>query len=189
MFVSGANPLQVGQSTRVNVTYAVANATNERLDYSATVLFDLGDGVTAVGVTPSQGTATIAPRQVSWGGFVLEPGESATITITLEATPAAGTNGRAVMLITGTTTTARTASGGFVNVRGGALTTAGITGLANGGLVAGGPVAAGAAPLPRVGGGRPQRDAAAGTTAVVTVLVVVATGALFVRRAAKGPDR
>jgi hypothetical protein len=149
-FVSGANPLQERQTTRVRVTYVVTNTSSERLDYSSTVVFDLGDGVIAVEAAPSTGTATIAARQVSWGGFVLNSGESASIALTLEVTPATGTAGRAITLINGTTTTASTASGGLINVRGGALTTAGLSGLANGGLVAGVMTAA-TTMLPRVG--------------------------------------
>jgi hypothetical protein len=81
---------------------------------------------------------------------VLNPGESATIAITLDVTPVSGSAGRAVTLITGTTTTARTATGGLITVRGGALTSAGLSGLANGGLVTS-VMAATTTALPRVG--------------------------------------
>jgi hypothetical protein len=178
-YVSGANPLQERQSTRIRVTYVVTNTSAERLDYSNTVVFDLADGVTAVEASPSTGMATIAPRQVSWGGFALNPGESANITLTLEVTPATGTAGRPVTLITGTTTTARTATGGLVNVRGGALTTAGLSGLANGGLVSGA-VAAATTLMPRVGSA--VTDNPATSLLLLAALVTLTTGGVLAHR-------
>jgi hypothetical protein len=162
------------------VTYVVTNTSSERLDYSNTVIFDLADGVAAVEASPSTGMATIAPRQVAWGGFALNPGESATIALTLEVTPATGTAGRAITLITGTTTTARTATGGLVSVRGGALTTAGISGLANGGLVAGA-VAAATGMLPRVGAAVTDTPAT-GMLLLAALAALTAGGALAHRR-------
>jgi hypothetical protein len=175
-YISGANPLRVGQPTRIEVTYALTNTANERVDYAATVLFDLADGVTAVAATPTKGTATIAQRQVSWGGFALDPNETATITMSLDVTPSAAAQGRAVTLITGTTTTGRTASGGLVNVRGGELTSAAISGLANGGLVLG-PLSAGPGPaLPRTGSGGRTGGDRGGWLAPAGLLAALALG-------------
>ncbi|MER3420899.1 MAG: hypothetical protein C4290_10405, partial [Chloroflexota bacterium] len=71
--------------------------------------------------TASHGTTTVTGRQVQWGGFVLDAGETATITLVLDVTPSGGSAGRPVVLLTGTSTTGRTLSGGIVDVVGPAL--------------------------------------------------------------------
>lgn len=134
-YVSGANPLMEGQTTRVTFTYEVRNLTNMTLDFNGTVVFDLGDGVSVVSAIPTRGTATVTGQRLNWDGFVLGPGEAASITVTADVTPPPGSAGRAVVVVEGVLATARTPSGSIVEVRGGALTSDLINGLANGGLV------------------------------------------------------
>jgi hypothetical protein len=109
---------------------------------------------------------------VIWGGFVLQPNESATITLDVSMTPAACAAGQTVTLITGTRTTARTPSGGFVDVTGGPVTTNAITGLSSttcAGAISG---ALPAAPGPAA----PAPAAAAPTAAATPTLPRVGTG-------------
>lgn len=175
-YISGANPMREGQTTRVEVTYILTNNTNEVVDYSNTVTFDLAEGVTAVSAMPSLGTATISTRQVAWGGFVLNPGQSATITMVLDVVPAPGSAGNAVTLITGTTTTGRTASGGLVNERGGGLSSTAISGLASGGFVLATVPGGTPAALPRTGSGSGSGGTVNGQRAWLALTGVLAAG-------------
>jgi hypothetical protein len=199
-YVSGPRQLTVGQRTGIRATYRVTNNSSERLDYNATVVFNTGSESTATSAMVTAGTAAIMGSQVRWGGFALSPGESASITMNLDVVPAMVSVGRASVIITSTNTTARSASGGFVNVTGPELTTASVSGLAGGGIVAGAvtpaagggaipgagptgpaapvpaPAAPGAQVLPRVGAGGAD---GAGGRAVITVLLAAATFAAF----------
>jgi hypothetical protein len=136
-YTSGPTQLQVGQRTSIQATYVVTNSCGTRLDYTSTVLFTTGPEVTATTASATAGVASISGNQVRWGGFSLDPGESATITMTLDVVPAAASVGRPVVLISNVDTTARAANGGFINVTGAQLTTAAVSGLAAGGIVAG----------------------------------------------------
>lgn len=109
--------------------------TTEATDFGATVVFNLGAEARAVSATASHGTTTVTGTQVRWGGFVLDAGETATITIVLDVTPSSGSVGRPVVLFTGTSTTGRTLGGGIVDVAGPALDTTQVRGLLNGGIV------------------------------------------------------
>lgn len=183
-YVSGAQQMTVGATTRVSLTYTLTNPSNERVDYSNTVIFELAEGVTAVSASPSRGTAAIAARAITWGGFALDPGESANIQLVVDVVPPAGSAGRPVVLVNSTTTTGRLASGGFFNAGGGQVRSDSVTGLFTGGFVQ--PVPAAAAPpstgappapapaavLPRVG------VAAAGGPSVLLVLSIVLAGVL-----------
>jgi hypothetical protein len=122
-----------GQTFGVRVTCRLT--ATEATDFSATVVFNLGDEVRAVSATASHGTTAITGTQVQWGGFVLDANETATITIVLDVTPGAGSVGRPVTLFTSTSTTGRTLSGGIVNVAGPALDTTQVRGLLGGGIV------------------------------------------------------
>ncbi len=134
-YVDGPRALTVGRTTRVSVTYTVQNPYGETLDYSHTVLFSLGEGVAAVSADPDHGSAAIEGEQVRWGGFVLGPGERASMTMILDLTPTADTADRPMTIITTTRTTARTLSGGFIEVHGDGLDTTAVAGLARGGFV------------------------------------------------------
>jgi MYXO-CTERM domain-containing protein len=134
-YVSGSNPLMEGQTTRVTFTYEIRNLLNVTLDFNGTVVFDLGDGVSVVSAIPTRGTAMVTGQRLNWDGFVLGPGESASITVTADVTPPAGSAGNVVVVVDGVLATARTPTGSIVEVRGGALTSDLISGLANGGLV------------------------------------------------------
>ncbi|MFN8559111.1 MAG: DUF11 domain-containing protein [Dehalococcoidia bacterium] len=133
-----ANPneqLEVGKRTRLRSTWEVTNNTNEMIDLSSTVVFNLTDESEAVRATPSKGTATITGKQVSWGGFVLAPRETASIVLDVDITPTAETIGRPVVIVASTETTGRTASGAFISLRGTQLDTSAVRGLASGGAV------------------------------------------------------
>jgi len=142
-YVSGANPLQVGQSTRIRSTWTLTNRLSVAIDVGRTVEMDLGPEVTSASATVTAGNVAVSGRRVTWDGFVLGPGESASLTLTTDVTPAASSAGRGVVVVEGSLTTARVSGGGLVEVRGGALTSDLVRGLANGGLVT-----ASAVPLP-----------------------------------------
>jgi hypothetical protein len=160
-----------GQTFGVRVTCRLT--TTEATDFSATVVFTLGDEVRAVSATASHGTTAITGTQVQWGGFVLDANETATITIVLDVTPSAGSVGRPVTLFAGTSTTGRTLAGGIVNVTGAGLNTSQVSGLLNGGIVT---TAAPAPPPPAVPPSAPARPPAA--PAAAPALPRVGTGAL-----------
>jgi hypothetical protein len=134
-YVTGANPLAEGQTTRISVTYEVRNPLNVALDFNGTVVFDMGPSTSNTTATATAGTTNVMGRRVNWDGFVLNPGQSASITISTDVTPPPGSGGGAVVVIEGSLASARTPTGGIVSVRGGALTSDLISGLANGGLV------------------------------------------------------
>jgi hypothetical protein len=134
-YVSGANPLTVGQPTVISATYRVQNPLNVPLSYRGTVEFEGGPENTFTAATTTAGTAAVTPNRVTWDGFGLAPGESATITLSMTVTPANASAGRPVTLISSTLTTARTPNGALVEVRGGALTSDAVAGLDGGGLV------------------------------------------------------
>lgn len=134
-YVRGADPLTVNQTTRVTLTYTLTNTLNVPVDFSSTVLFNAADGVTPVSADPSRGTATINGQQIRWGGFSLNAGESASISMTLDVTPPASAAGRSMVLITDTSTSGRIATGGFVEVQGGSVDSTQVRGLLNGGFV------------------------------------------------------
>lgn len=194
-YISGPNQLTPGQTTRVELTYTVRNPLNVPLDYSSTVIFAFGPESEPVSANPSRGTANVSGKQVSWGGFTLAPAESASITLVTDITPSAASVGRVVTLITGTTTTARTATGGFVQVSGPALTTSSVTGLLSGGFVlspgqppaaAAAAAAAGGTALPRTGAGTAGDGGPWRPVAAVLSLLVLAglPAALLLRRRA-----
>jgi hypothetical protein len=170
-YVSGANPLTEGQPTRVTFTYEIRNLLNVPLDFNGTVTFEMGSSVSVVSAIPTRGSATVAPQRVTWDGFVLNPGESASITVTADVTPPPGSAGRAVVVVEGVLVTARTPAGGLVEVRGGALTSDLINGLANGGLVAARAVLAPVAP----GVPAPVAPGAVGTVPVAPAAAAVAS--------------
>jgi hypothetical protein len=174
-FQSGSQRLMVGRTTRIVVRYTVTNDSNEMVDLSHTVVFDLADGVTALSAVPTMGDATLLPRRVSWGGFVLNPSESATIEMTQEVTPAPTTAGRTIVLITGVHITGVTASGGIITQRGSGLTSGLISGLANGGFVAAltaTGVNGGVPVLPNTGAGETSRRTSSWVLLVFTLLSV-----------------
>jgi hypothetical protein len=134
-YVSGANPPAVGQTTRVAITVEVSNVGNELLDLSDSVVCDLGPTVALGGVMLSDGMARLDNRTAIWDDFSLMPGERATLTMTLDITPPAGSAGQSLLVVSDVVATARTPAGALVQVQTAGATTAGITGLANGGLV------------------------------------------------------
>jgi hypothetical protein len=178
-YVSGARQPTQGQETVVRITYRVRNPLNERLDYNATVTFDAGADARFISADPTTGTVNVQPSQVQWRGFELDPGESAEITLTMSVTPAACTPGDMVLLITGTRTTARTASGGIVDVTSGPLAADVVAGLTSGvcaapaAVVPPAPVAAPppVAPPPPVAAAQRPPLAVGGPQPVVTVTV------------------
>jgi hypothetical protein len=176
--VSGANPLQEGETTRVEIVMGVSGAGN----YTGTVIFDVGPGVSVVSATATRGTTMTAPGRVTWDSFALAMGESASITIVADITPGPGAAGGPVVIIGGSLTTAVAPGGGLVEVRGNPVTTAQVSGLANGGLVvvrAGAPPVA-PAPAPAAGpaaaGGLVTATTAAPRPAAVTPSTVGRTG-------------
>ena len=184
-YLSGSQRLTVGRTTRVVVSYTVTNETNEVMDLSHTVVFDMGDGVTPVSAVPTKGSATVLARQISWGGFMLNPSESATIEMTLDVTPSATAAGRTLVLITGVHITGVTASGGLIDQRGGGLTSGVLSGLANGGFVAAVAMAGingGAPVLPNTGAGEQSRRT---SPWVLLVFALIALFALSVKALAR----
>ena len=134
--ISGPAQFTVGQTTVVQTNWRVTNTRNEPLDYSATVTFNLGADVAPGQLVADRGNLSVSGRQVTWGGFALNPGESASITMNLAVTPSSDDAARTVALVADTRTTARTASGGIIEVGGGAVTTAQVAGVVSGGIVA-----------------------------------------------------
>jgi outer membrane biosynthesis protein TonB len=172
--------------------------TTEATDFGATVVFNLGAEARAVSATASHGTTTVTGTQVRWGGFVLDAGETATITIVLDVTPSSGSVGRPVVLFTSTSTTGRTLGGGIVDVAGPALDTTQVRGLLNGGIVATAaptpaPPAVTPAParpaapapavvgLPRVGTGPALALPGSLSGAILVALLVVVSGVAVLR--------
>jgi hypothetical protein len=182
-YVSGANPLQEGETTRVQIVMGVSGPGN----YGSTVVFDLGPSVSVVSATATRGMTMTAPGRVTWDSFALAMGESASVTIVADIRPGPGAAGGPVVIIGGSLTTAVAPGGGLVEVRGDPVTTAQIDGLANGGLVvaragaapvapAAAPGAAAGAAAPGVGGGVAATTAAAPRPAAVTPTAVGRTG-------------
>lgn len=177
----------------MEVTYTLTNSTNEVVDYANTVIFNLDQSVVAAAAVPTRGSTTISARQVAWGGFALNPNESADITMTLDITPVSASAGRAISVITNITITGRTASGGLVNVPGGGLTSSSISCLANGGLVlapvpGGSPVVNSptasqpprtAPSLPRTGSGAMERSGLFGSDPWTLSVMGLAAGCAF----------
>ena len=172
--------------------------TTEATDFGATVVFNLGAEARAVSATASHGTTTVTGTQVRWGGFVLDAGETATITIVLDVTPSSGSVGRPVVLFTSTSTTGRTLGGGIVDVAGPALDTTQVRGLLNGGIVTTAaptpaPPAVTPAParpaapapavvgLPRVGTGPALALPGSLSGAILVALLVVVSGVAVLR--------
>jgi hypothetical protein len=184
-YLSGSQRLTAGRATRVVVRYTVTNDSNEVMDLSHTVVFDLADGVTAASAVPTKGSATILPRQVSWGGFMLNPAESATIELTLDVTPSATAAGRTMLLITGVHITGVTASGGLIDQRGGGLTSGVLSGLANGGFVAALAsvgINGGAPVLPNTGAGEQARRTSPWVLLIFAFIALAAIPQALVRR-------
>jgi hypothetical protein len=144
-FMSGANPPVVGQVTLVNAVYEVRNTGNVALDLSDSVVCPLGGGVMVTGAMVSRGNARVEGQSAVWDGFSLMPGESARVMLSLGVTPAPGTAGQSLLVVGDVTATARTSAGALVMAETTALTTAGVTGIANRGLVV---VSAAPAPVP-----------------------------------------
>lgn len=131
---SGNRQVAAQRTLTVVVTSTVTNTLSMPVDYSDTVVYDLGADVSVVGgPTAAPGVVTTSAGQVRWGSFTLNPGESGTLTMVLSVTPSACAARQSPVLITGITTTARTASGSFT-VRDGPITTEAVAGLASGGL-------------------------------------------------------
>ena len=147
-YVSGANPPTVGQTTRVAVTVEVRNTGNEALDLSDSVVCDLGPAVALGGAMLTRGAARLEGRTATWDGFGLMPGEQATLTMTLDITPPAGTAGQSLLVVSDVIATARTPAGALVEVRIAGLMTGGVAGIANRGLVVTSAAPAPAAPAP-----------------------------------------
>jgi hypothetical protein len=213
VFVSGANPPVVGQTTRVAVTVEVGNIGNEVLDLSDSVVCDLGSAVALGGVTLTAGAARLEGRTATWDDFSLMPGERETLTMTLDITPPAGTAGQSLLVVSDVVATARTPAGALVEVQIAGLMTGGVTGIANRGLVtvaaapvapaapaaapaarapAAAPAAAQAAPttvaLPRTGAGLAADTEAAAILPLVAALgIVLATGMACVRLRRRSP--
>lgn len=183
-YMGGARQLVPAMPTRILVTCTVTNRTNEMVDYAGTMTFTLGEQASVVGGGAMRGMVAVVGNEIRWSGFALAPGESATATAEVEVLPSARNTGQTVVIFTNTRTTARLASGGFVDISSGEVTTGAVSGLTGGGLVQappsttgpGGPVATavpgGPAPvparppavtqpgaaLPRVGAGQSQED-------------------------------
>ena len=188
------------QPTRITVVCRVTNPLSETVDYSATMTFVLGDRAAVVGGSAQRGQVAVVGRQITWGGFVLAPGESATASAEVEVTPVTGDTGRPIIIFTTTRTSARLASGGIVQVDVGPVTTAVVSGLTSGGIVvigAGAAPAQGPAPVgpaaagggtavgPRTGTGRVE-DGPSGLTllscALFGLIVLIAPVAVHYRR-------
>jgi hypothetical protein len=133
----------VGQTTRVAVTVEVRNNGNEPLDLSDSVVCDLGPAVALGGAMLTRGAARLEGRTATWDDFSLMPGEQATLTMTLDITPPAGTAGQSLLVVSDVIATARTPAGALVEVQIAGLMTGGVAGIANRGLVV-----ASAAPAP-----------------------------------------
>ena len=174
----GPTQLTPQQPTRIEVVCRVTNPLNEAVDYSATMVFVLGERTSVVGGSAQRGQLDVVGNEIRWSGFALNPGESATATAVVDVTPVPGDGGRTLNVFTTTRTTARTASGGFVSIEVGPLSTTTLTGLRSGGFVlqpgAAPPAGAGAGTTPRTGGG-PGDEVPRWSTVVGGVLASLAT--------------
>lgn len=142
----GPRQLTVRQPTRILVTCTVRNPLAEPVDYSATMVFTLGERAAVVDGGAQRGQVAVVGNEIRWGAFVLQPGESASAFAVVEVSPAQADAGRPVVLFTSTRTTAQLAGGGVVTFVAGPFTTAEVAGLLAGGLVTTAPAAAPAAP-------------------------------------------
>lgn len=184
----------------------VTNPLSEAVDYTGTMTFTLGQRAAVVGGGAERGTVDVVGNEIRWGGFTLGPGESAEANARVAVTPTETDAGQLVVVFTSTRTTARLASGGFVDITAGPLTSAAVPGIGNGGVVTSGgfvqptatpptaaqppaaqpaprPAAAPAGALPRVGAavtGKP-RDRLGAALALGTMMII-GLGALAVRR-------
>jgi hypothetical protein len=157
-YVSGPALLTAGQTTRLSLDCDVHNPLSVPLDYTSTVLLDTGPGITVTSLAPDVGQAVVRGNQIQWGGFQLAAGESAGIVVTADLTPASVLVGRPAVVVATSTTTARAATGGFVNVTGQQLTTAQVAGLQGGGFVTAVPAGVTrVVPTPVVPGAAPAR--------------------------------
>jgi hypothetical protein len=152
----------VGQTTRVAVTVEVRNTGTESLDLSDSVVCDLGSAVALGGVMLTRGAARLEGRTATWDDFGLAPGESASLTMTLDITPPAGTAGTSLLVVGDVTATARTPAGALVEVQIAGLMTSGVAGIGNRGLVV---AAAPAPPAPAAPAAAPPAAPAAAAQA------------------------
>ncbi len=200
----GAGQLTPQQSTRVEIVCRVSNPLTEAVDYSATMVFTLGERSSVAGGSADRGQITVVGNEIRWSGFSLNPGEAATATAMVDVTPLAADSGRTVNVFSSTRTTARTASGGFVEVTVGALPSSEVAGILSGGFVLQAGAAPSGAPPPGVAapGAAPRTGTGAGTnaprgplrvggsTATVLLLVLVSsTIAVRSRRRAEQQDQ
>jgi hypothetical protein len=160
----GPRQLTVRQPTRILVTCTVRNPLNEPVDYSATMVFTLGERASVADGGAQRGQVAVVGNEIRWGAFVLQPGESASAFAVVEVSPADADAGRPVVLFTSTRTTAQLAGGAVVTFVAGPFTSAEVSGLLGGGIVTTAPAAPAApaqptrpappaAGLPRTGAG------------------------------------
>ncbi len=149
----GPRQLTVRQPTRILVTCTVRNPLNEPVDYSATMVFTLGERASVADGGAQRGQVAVVGNEIRWGAFVLQPGESASAFAVVEVSPTDADAGRPVVLFTSTRTTAQLAGGAVVTFVAGPFTSAEVSGLLGGGIVT-------VAPAPTIAPAAPARPAA-----------------------------
>lgn len=194
----GPRQLTVRRPTRILVTCTVRNPLNEPVDYSATMVFTLGERASVADGGAQRGQVAVVGNEIRWGAFVLQPGESASAFAVVEVSPADADAGRPVVLFTSTRITAQLASGGVVTFVAGPFTSAEVSGLLGGGIVtvAPAPMITPAAParpaappqptrpivaIPRTGSG-PATDPTPAPLALVLLILAAAAVPLLTRR-------
>lgn len=181
VLLSGANPLRVGQPTRLRATYTIRNSGQEPLNFTGTCVFDVAEDFKTIATTETLGVSAIVPagtggtarEQVVWTDFVLPPGESATITLDLETTPPSASAGRALTAIESPRITARgTVTGRRIEQTEGPLLTSAPNDLLSGGIVQ----PAGSAALPGQPPASPAKPAAQAPAAPARPVVQAPAG-------------
>jgi hypothetical protein len=184
-YAAGSQALRPAVVTRVTFTCTVTNRFNEPIDYTGTMTFALAPNVTLVGGGAQRGTVDVVGNRIMWSGFTLMPGETATASTDLELNPSAADVGRAMVVFTGVTTTARLASGGLISLQIGPVPSSVVEGLASGGLVLAPATQPGpaAAALPRTGAADVDRSNAWAFLAGGLALLLAGGAGIAIRRA------